>query len=44
MADEIARLKLEEENAVYKNFKDVRPNALAKEALKTKGKVPLKGQ
>ena len=29
MADEIARLKADEENAIYKNFKDVRPKALA---------------
>ena len=44
MADEIARLRTEEESAVYKNFKDVRPKALAQEALKSKSQVPLKGQ
>ena len=34
MEAEIERLKIQEENAPLKNFKDVRPKALAKEAVK----------
>ena len=34
MADEIDRLKADEENSIYKKYKDVRPKALADQALK----------
>jgi hypothetical protein len=34
MEAEINRMKVAEENAPLKNFKDVRPKALAKEAIK----------
>ena len=41
---EVARMKAEEEAADFKNFKDVRPKALAKEALKNKSQVKLNPQ
>ena len=42
MEAEIARLRVDDENNPLKNFKDVRPKALAKEAIKKGQKVPLK--
>jgi hypothetical protein len=42
MEAEIARLRMEEASNPLKNFKDVRPKALAKEAIKKGQKVPLK--
>ena len=41
MEDEIARVRAEEDNAKFKNFKDVRPTALAKQAIKNKSTVHL---
>jgi hypothetical protein len=41
MKEEIEKAKKEAENQNFKNFKDVRPQALAAQKLKEKSKVPL---